>query len=424
MHVMIFLRSRGDEYSTTGLRATLDQNFVEHLVVPPRVESTKDHQDVDRERSHEKRLDSANLKINFDLSNHNHSNQDAEEEVDLHDEQMERMDVSEENATVFEEASPDQQNDTENRFEINNISEASNGTDHEEKENISRPYGLEENVTDGSDSITSSEEMSFHESADNNDNIRDHLKNDFPATFSAPEDIPEELIIGFDAVLVLAGDTKTETMTPVEQQPSISTQRNLDAAATILEKRVELSLSKKGDQYGITTNLPILSISAGAKILQVIASAAYLLKTHGAIVDPKDVYIETSSVDAIGSAFYSRTIFADIVGWRRILIVVNQIHSERVESAFETIYGLDYGTQEDDKKYSLSYLVLPDIIVDEEQPQVDDPQKRGELDLQNAQVLQQQVLPHFHSLRDVWHFLTREHPLYTAESRAKRHHLV
>jgi uncharacterized SAM-binding protein YcdF (DUF218 family) len=82
--------------------------------------------------------------------------------------------------------------------------------------------------------------------------------------------------------------------------------------------------------------LPILCLSAGSAhvpqlmsadglpIRESTSSAAYLKKAHGM---ESNVYVETTSYDTIGNAFYARTSHTDVNGWRRLLIVTNEVRA-------------------------------------------------------------------------------------------------
>jgi uncharacterized SAM-binding protein YcdF (DUF218 family) len=103
-------------------------------------------------------------------------------------------------------------------------------------------------------------------------------------------------------------------------------QRRCDDAAAVLKRHCDSSQSK-------VSLLPILALSAGTAHLPQLmskdglpvwestSSAAYLQKRHGL----RNVYVETTSYDTIGNAYYARTGHTDINGWRRLLIVTNEV---------------------------------------------------------------------------------------------------
>jgi uncharacterized SAM-binding protein YcdF (DUF218 family) len=69
-----------------------------------------------------------------------------------------------------------------------------------------------------------------------------------------------------------------------------------------------------------------MSAADGLPIWESTASAAYLQKRYGLI---DNVYVETTSFDTIGNAFYARTTHTDIAGWKRLLIVTNEVRKLR-----------------------------------------------------------------------------------------------
>jgi hypothetical protein len=140
--------------------------------------------------------------------------------------------------------------------------------------------------------------------------------------FHRPDDIPPELLRAFDAVLVVGGGTPFSL-----NDPSILVQRSLDAVIALMSTRNALLPLPDA-------NISILCLSTGQPLAakgffpvsRATLSASYLLRNGGeAGVHPDRVYIESSSMDIIGSAFYSRLNFVDPNGWKNILVVVNQV---------------------------------------------------------------------------------------------------
>jgi len=75
-------------------------------------------------------------------------------------------------------------------------------------------------------------------------------------------------------------------------------------------------------------NFPIFESAAGAR---------YLIEAG---IPPSQVLMETSSLDTIGNAFFSRVIHVQPRGWRRVLVITSDFHLERVQAAFTWVYGL------------------------------------------------------------------------------------
>jgi len=164
--------------------------------------------------------------------------------------------------------------------------------------------------------------------------------------FETVEEIPTDLLLRLDAILVLGGGVPTSI-----DAPPVYVQRRCDDAAQVVQRSRELGSSTTtvqslsgGDGGAGTTSrkrfqrhrkrdLPILCLSAGTKHLPQLVSvdglpvwestacAAYLDKKHHI----RHVYVETTSYDTIGNAFFARTSHTDVAGWRNLLIVTNEV---------------------------------------------------------------------------------------------------
>jgi uncharacterized SAM-binding protein YcdF (DUF218 family) len=151
--------------------------------------------------------------------------------------------------------------------------------------------------------------------------------------FHSPNDIPEKILARFDAILILGGGVPQSL-----EEPPTYVQRRCDDAASVVERRKIIQPTKhknKQKRKPAASSLPILCLSAGTAhlpqlmsaadglpIWESTASAAYLQKRYGLI---DNVYVETTSYDTIGNAFYARTTHTDIAGWKRLLIVTNEV---------------------------------------------------------------------------------------------------
>jgi uncharacterized SAM-binding protein YcdF (DUF218 family) len=142
--------------------------------------------------------------------------------------------------------------------------------------------------------------------------------------FQSAAEIPNDILKRLDAVLVLGGGVPKS----VDEPPVYVQQRCNDAAAVVKRHCEETSRRDKNPSM-----LPILTLSAGTAHLpqlmsedglpvwEATASAAYLQKRHGL----KHVYVETTSYDTIGNAYYTRTSHTDVNGWRKLLIITNEV---------------------------------------------------------------------------------------------------
>lgn len=154
--------------------------------------------------------------------------------------------------------------------------------------------------------------------------------------FDLPEELPDEVIADLDAILVLGGGV------PISMdEPPVFTQQRCDNAAKIVERHQQLSSSKHNKRQ---SKLPILCLSAGTAHLpqflsadglpvwEATSSAAYLMKEYPNLIDPTQLYVETTSYDTISNAFFARTSFTDISGWRRLLVVTNEVCNKCITS--------------------------------------------------------------------------------------------
>jgi len=144
------------------------------------------------------------------------------------------------------------------------------------------------------------------------------------AVFASPSDVPNRVVSSLDAVFVLGGGVPASL-----EEPPPWVQRRCDDAAAVLRRR-------QADATG-NRKLPVLCLSAGtAHVPQLLgadglpiwestSSAAYLQTKHNLRDD--EVYVETTSYDTIGNAYYARIGHADVVGWKRVLVITNEVCS-------------------------------------------------------------------------------------------------
>lgn len=147
--------------------------------------------------------------------------------------------------------------------------------------------------------------------------------------YLSPNEISSSQLLQLDAIIVLGGGAPLSL-----DEPPIYVQRRCDDAAAVIEMR-KMELTKSNIMKKYDHNLPILSLSAGtAHVPQLLSqaglpiwestsSAAYLHKKHG--IDYSSLFVETTSYDTIGNAYFTRTSHTDINGWRRLLIVTNKV---------------------------------------------------------------------------------------------------
>lgn len=156
-------------------------------------------------------------------------------------------------------------------------------------------------------------------------NLAGRLQSNSPVSsknlFHSASEIPAGRLQKIDAILVLGGGRPTAL-----EQPPVYVQRRCDDAADVVRRRKEIS--KFGKVIPVlclsagTAHLPQLMGTNGRPIWESTSSAAYLQKHHGL---SSNVYVETTSFDTIGNAFFARTSHTDVAGWRNLLIVTNKV---------------------------------------------------------------------------------------------------
>lgn len=152
--------------------------------------------------------------------------------------------------------------------------------------------------------------------------------------YNRVNDIPDSVIRSLDAVLILGGGVPSKL-----DEPPRYVQRRCDDGAAVVRRHQNLTDdstagSRSRRRRSTRSTLPILCLSAGTKHLPQLLSAdglsifestscaAYLDEKHSLT---KNVYVETTSFDTIGNAFFARTSHTDINGWRHLLIVTNKV---------------------------------------------------------------------------------------------------
>lgn len=152
--------------------------------------------------------------------------------------------------------------------------------------------------------------------------------------FVDPEQIPTSLIKKIDAVVILGGGRPISL-----EEPPKYVQQRCDDAASVVRKNEALNSHKRREGH---EQLPVLCLSAGtAHLPQLLApdglpiwestsTAAYLIKNYSL----QNIYAETTSFDTIGNAFFARTSFSDINGWRRLLVVTSEVRRRVFLSRF------------------------------------------------------------------------------------------
>jgi len=263
--------------------------------------------------------------------------------------------------------------------------------------------------------------------------------------FNDPNEIPMTILEHLDAVIVLGGGSPSSL-----EEPPIFVQKRADDAANVVQRRQTLHdqpkrpPQKQRELKTKSSSLPILCLSAGtAHVPQLLSpdgfpiwestsTAAYLAKQHHLT---EDVYVETSSYDTIGNAFFTRTSHTDINGWRNLLIITSEFHMSRTAAIFDWIFvscssssstssssSAAGGSRRQDRRhhgkdgsdgggYNLYYLSSPNVGLSSEVIEA-----RRQREEESAKNIRDHLTKQYTTLADVWAFLTREHSLYTASS--------
>ncbi|KAG7338414.1 DUF218 domain containing protein [Nitzschia inconspicua] len=266
--------------------------------------------------------------------------------------------------------------------------------------------------------------------------------------YNSPQDVPDDLIQSLDAILVLGGGVPTSI-----DHPPVYVERRCDDAIRIFERRRQQVLPKKKNRSNqrelitITNNvsysnddhdLSVLCLSAGtAHVPQLMghdglplwestACAAYLAQNGGQFIPPSNIFVETTSYDTIGNAFFTRTAHTDINGWRRLLVITNEFHMDRTMAIFDWIFSSETTStkkknkkqtqqQHKDNAYQLYYLQSPNVGLSDEAIQA-----RRDREAASAKTVREVLMPRYTTLGDVYRFLTQDHSLYTAHKLVAR----
>lgn len=254
--------------------------------------------------------------------------------------------------------------------------------------------------------------------------------------YQKSQDLPLDILKNLDAVLVLGGGVPSSV-----DEPPIYVQKRCDDAAKVVKIYTEESISKDSvlpilTLSAGTAHLPQLMSADGAPVWESTSSAAYLQKRHGIV----NVYVETTSYDTIGNAYYTRTSHTDVNGWRRLLIITNEVcggvnflsgavsfppatclrlnlilyfiyqfHMKRTKAIFDWIFGIG------DNGYELCYLESENTGLTEKGLEA-----RRLHEAKGEQSVLNNLAPQHITLKEVWKFLNEKHDLYTALKLADR----
>lgn len=208
--------------------------------------------------------------------------------------------------------------------------------------------------------------------------------------FTSPSQVPNNLPL--DAILILGGGVPHSVTEP----PVYVRQRCDDAVAIRPSPTTPLLCLSAG-----TAHLPQLMSADGLPVWESTACAGYLGQKRG-IVD--HVFVETTSYDTIGNAFFARTSFADVLGWKRLMVVTNEFHMARTKAIFDWIFV----------GYDLYYLSSNNTGLSDEALRA-----RAEKEATSLKRVSQYA-GQYPTLRQVWTLLNTKHDLYAAPKLVER----
>ena len=213
----------------------------------------------------------------------------------------------------------------------------------------------------------------------------------------------EAKLLRVDAILVLGGGAPPA---PDAQLPFVAARCKAAAALwkAAAKKPKILTLSAG------TAHVPQLLDARGSVVFEATASAAVIINEG---VSPEDVFVETTSFDTIGNAFYSRNDHCSLAGWRRLLVITSEFHLARTKAIFDWVYGA--AGAEPSGAYELSYLGTADTGLTPAEVTA----RKAREDVSTRNVVSS-LAPGHQKLSTVREFLTTRHDLYSAKGLVAR----
>ena len=204
----------------------------------------------------------------------------------------------------------------------------------------------------------------------------------------------------FDAILVLGGGVP---LAPRKQLPFVAARCQAAAAVwrAAATKPKILCLSAG------TAHCPQLLDARGSVVFEATASAAELIDAG---VDEEDVFVETTSFDTIGNAFFARTDHCSLAGWKRLLIITSEFHMARSKAIFDWVFGAT-----PHEGFELTFLATPDAALEP-----DAVAARAKREAASAINVRRTLAPTYTTLSGVREFLVTKHDLYAARGLVAR----
>jgi len=216
---------------------------------------------------------------------------------------------------------------------------------------------------------------------------------------SSLEALAEEKI-EVDAILVLGGGRPIHRSLP---PPWVTSRCDLAAQAhNLLDKTPILTLSAG------TAHADQLLNDKGLPVWESEASALYMIAKHQIAVE--NIFMETSSYDTIGNAYFARTSFCEVFRWKKLLIITSEFHMPRTRAIFDWIFNTPNNSGGENPGYRLLYLQSPNSGLSEEIVAA----RIEREEIGRKRVITQQKK--YDTLPKVLKFLTTEHGMYKVPS--------
>lgn len=206
----------------------------------------------------------------------------------------------------------------------------------------------------------------------------------------------------YDVILVMGGGRPKD-----KQTPPLWVRSRLDAAARIYNHQYREADRKPAilAVNGLSSHVVCPLNDRGLPIRHSDAAAQYLVRKRG--IEAENIFMETTSYDTIGGAFFSRVQFTEIRGWRRLLVVTCDWHAQRVKSVFDWIFSASY--QPSNRPYNITFLGLKETGLSEYILQAR--KEKEKKSLANVAELREK----YSTLIEIQDFLCMEHDMYSAK---------
>ncbi len=173
------------------------------------------------------------------------------------------------------------------------------------------------------------------------------------------------------------------------------------------ERRFDLALKLRTSEPVVclsagTMHQPIPLDALGLPVYESVAGATYLRRRG---VHARDILVETASWDTVGNAYFSRVLFADPFGWKKLLVITSEFHMARTEALFRWVYGMDReGTK-------LSFAAASDAGLDME--------ARREREVDSLASFESGLRQEIRDLPSLHQWLYSQHDCYSAQGRGR-----